>query len=202
MEDSQSQQEKTDNGRSTHDKYTDSYVGILNEYRELLSESVKKKNDLKEKFFVAIRIIMFWMLAIFSAAILGSIVAICITSSPKVLAGAIVSILSSFATMMASIFKLPKIIAKYLFNKKEDDLMKDIMKNIQTYEINASAKQDVMETVDIITKGSSNQNQNTIREKVIENSVNETLESSPHIGNDFPSDAIEPAEIIEDNRNT
>lgn len=45
--------------------------------------------------------------------------------------------LSSFATMLVSIFKLPQIIADYLFNKDEDNQMIEIIKNIQQYEIDA-----------------------------------------------------------------
>lgn len=45
--------------------------------------------------------------------------------------------LSTFATMLISIFKLPQIIADYLFNKEEDQMMNEIIKNIQKYELDA-----------------------------------------------------------------
>lgn len=193
MKDSQRKKEVSNTSRSTHDKYTDSYIGILDQYKELLSKSVEKKNALKEEFFNVIKVIMYWMIGVFSVATIGSIIAICIAKSPEVLAGAIVSVLSSFATMMASIFKLPEIIAKYLFNKKEDNLMKDIIENIQNYEIKASDfdKQDIMESMDIMIKGSSSTEDNIIEEDIVENDMNEMLENSPHKGDNFPSDATE-----------
>lgn len=76
-------------------------------------------------------------------------------SSTEVITGSIVAVISSFATMIVSIFKLPRIIAKYLFNKKEDDQMANIIENIQKYEFGAvktekwqeRAKADVAEVV-------------------------------------------------------
>lgn len=58
-------------------------------------------------------------------------------SSLEVITGSIVAVISSFVTMIVSIFKLPRIIAKYLFNKKEDDQMTRIIENIQKYELDA-----------------------------------------------------------------
>lgn len=58
-------------------------------------------------------------------------------SSAAIITGAITTIFSSFTTMVLSIFKLPKIIADYLFNKEEDKLMSEIIQNIQKYEIDA-----------------------------------------------------------------
>lgn len=46
----------------------------------------------------------------------------------------IVAVVSSFVTMLVSLFKLPKIIAKYLFNPKEDESMAQIIGQIQKYD--------------------------------------------------------------------
>lgn len=59
------------------------------------------------------------------------------SNSIATIAGAITAMISSFITMLLAIMKLPKIIARYLFNKKEDKLMAEIIKNIQKYEIKA-----------------------------------------------------------------
>ena len=58
-------------------------------------------------------------------------------SSVAVITGAITGMLSTFATIVLSIFKLPEIIAKYLFNKKEDAQMNEVIRNIQQYELDA-----------------------------------------------------------------
>ena len=71
--------------------------------------------------------------------------------------------------MIVSILKLPKIIAEYLFNKKEDKQMNQIIKNIQSYEIGAvqlentalkNATNDSMESSDIPLIQSPNTNGN------------------------------------------
>lgn len=131
-----------DNKKSTHDQYTEAYVGILNAYKEQLSKSVSNKNDLKQKFFDSIKMIMYIMVITFGLVVVLSLIvmaimAACDSSSIQILTGAIVSIVSSFVTMVLGIYKLPQIIADYLFNKEEDQLMKEIIANIQKYELDA-----------------------------------------------------------------
>lgn len=130
------------NKKSTHDQYTEAYVGILNAYKDQLSQSVEKKNDLKQNFFESIKKIMHNMVIIFGIVVVLSLIvmaimAACNSSSTQILTGAIVSIVSSFVTMVLGIYKLPQIIADYLFNKEEDQLMKEIIENIQKYELDA-----------------------------------------------------------------
>lgn len=125
-----------------HGKYTQAYVGILDTYKEQISNSVNKKNQLKEKFFSVIKGIMITLVVLFVVILLCSfvifgIMIICKYQSVSVITGAITAMLSSFATMLVSIFKLPQIIADYLFNKDEDNQMIEIIKNIQQYEIDA-----------------------------------------------------------------
>lgn len=128
--------------QDTHDKYTDAYVDILNTYKNQISSSVTKKNELKEHFFNTIKKIMYWLTWIFAGALGLSLILFVIMvlnnyNSASIITGAITTVISSFVTMTISIFKLPKIIANYLFNKKEDNLMNEIIRNIQQYEIDA-----------------------------------------------------------------
>lgn len=128
--------------KSTHSQYTEAYVGILNAYQAQLSESVNKKNDLKEKFFEAIKFIMYFMVVTFFVVVVLSLILMAMmvlhnSSSAKVLTGSIVSVVSSFVTMVLAIYKLPEIIAQYLFNKEEDKQMERIIENIQKYELDA-----------------------------------------------------------------
>ena len=127
---------------NTHGKYTDAYIDILKTYEKQILDSVSKKNNLKEEFFITIKHIMYGLCFVFAGTLLLSIILFTIMiikdyNSVAVITGAITTIISSFATMIVSLFKLPKIIADYLFNKKEDRLMNQIIKNIQQYEINA-----------------------------------------------------------------
>lgn len=131
-----------DKMQDTHNKYTDAYVNILDAYKEQISQSVIKKNELKKSFLNTITQIMNWLTWVFAGAlfislVLFAIMALIKSTSASIIAGAITTIFSSFITMIISIFKLPEIIANYLFNKEEDKLMNDIIQNIQTYEIRA-----------------------------------------------------------------
>lgn len=130
------------NKKSTHDQYTEAYVGILNTYKEQLSQSVTKKNELKQKFFDCIKMIMYGMTVIFGFVVVVALIVMAVmawtnSTSTQIIVGAIVSIISSFVTMILGIYKLPQIIADYLFNKEEDNLMKEIIANIQKYELDA-----------------------------------------------------------------
>lgn len=128
--------------QDTHGKYTDTYIDILKTYEKQILDSFSKKNNLKEEFFITIKHIMYGLCFVFAGTLLLSIILFTIMiikdyNSVAVITGAITTIISSFATMIVSLFKLPKIIADYLFNKKEDRLMNQIIKNIQQYKINA-----------------------------------------------------------------
>lgn len=133
-----------------HNKYTSAYINILETYEDQIKKSVDKKNDLKGKFFYAIRFIMYGMMLLFFISIAASFSIFWFMvyknyQSVAVITGAVTAIISSFATMIVSIFKLPEIIARYLFNKKEDKLMNEIIKNIQRYEIEAVKLENVAE---------------------------------------------------------
>lgn len=133
-------EEKAYVGIDNHDLYAKTYIGILNTYKNQIEDSIKTKNELKKNFFSVIRIIMYILIAIFVISIIASFyifrkMILSQYQSVSVIVGAITTVLSTFATMLVSIFKLPEIIAKYLFNKKEDQWMNVVIKNIQDYEI-------------------------------------------------------------------
>jgi hypothetical protein len=133
---------ETNKVQHTHKEYTEAYVNILNVYKDQINSSVSKKNILKGNFFKTIKIIMYILTGLFVVSIIFSLILFGIMiifnyQSAEIIAGAITTIISTFVTMTISIFKLPKIIANYLFNKKEDKLMNSIIKNIQRYEIKA-----------------------------------------------------------------
>ncbi len=125
-----------------HKQYTKAYIDILNTYNSQLEESTTKKHDLKENFFKLIRLIMIILIILFIISVIVSFAVFVLMiiyhySSVSVITGAITAMLSTFATIVLSIFKLPKIIADYLFNKEEDAHISDIIKNIQKYELDA-----------------------------------------------------------------
>lgn len=139
-----------------HSKYTDAYIDILNSYNAQIKESVQRKNELKDKFYNTIKSIMLILTWLFFGILIFSLILFCVmvfnnNDSVVVITGAITTTISSFITMILSIFKLPEIIANYLFNKEEDQLMNEIIKNIQVYELDA-VKYEI-ETIKLEKKG-------------------------------------------------
>lgn len=133
---------QVDSGTDAHRQYTEAYVSILNTYNKQLTNSTDQKRNLKANFFNLIKLIMIILIILFSISVIASFAIFILMivfqySSAAVITGAITAMLSTFATIVLSILKLPKIIASYLFNKKEDSQMNDIIENIQKYELDA-----------------------------------------------------------------
>lgn len=131
---------KPDLDYDPHRKYTKRYLKLLKTYTNQINDAIDQRYDLKNKFFKRISIMMsilgvFFILSISVSFCLFWIMTVNDFKSTSIVVGSITGMLSSFATMFLSIFKLPKIIAKYLFNKKEDYTMNKIIKNIQKYEV-------------------------------------------------------------------
>lgn len=125
-----------------HGQYTAAYIKILNAYQKQINDSVQRKNELKSKFFGLIRLIMIILMGLFIVSIFAAFTLMGLMiyknyQSVAVITGAVTTVLSTFVTMLISIFKLPQIIADYLFNKEEDQMMNEIIKNIQRYELDA-----------------------------------------------------------------
>lgn len=119
--------------------YADAYIRFLDTYNESVKNSMASKVRLKGKFFCALcftmaglallfLIVMFLSFSLFTHMVDKDY------ASVSVITGAVAAILSSFATMAASILMLPQMVARYLFNQKEDDTMVGIIQGIQSYE--------------------------------------------------------------------
>lgn len=123
-----------------HNEYAKAYIKILKTYNKHIRSTIEKKNELKQKFFKTIKFIMCALTILFGCSLICSLFIFVLMikyeyQSAAVITGAITALISSFVTMTLSIFKLPEIIAEYLFNKNEDVLMSEIIKNIQNHEI-------------------------------------------------------------------
>lgn len=122
-------------------KHTRKYTKLLKNYISHTKSANKIKNDYK--------IIFFWIIiAIMNALTLAFLISLCsvlfiiiylsISKKPipmESIIGLMTTVVSSFVTMLVSLFKLPKIIAKYLFNPEEDKNMATVIGHIQTYDI-------------------------------------------------------------------
>lgn len=119
------------------------YTELLKHYIESVRDSNNLKLVLKGLFFSIIILIMIGLTIIFGISVYSSFEIIkeleyideSKTNSVEYIIGAVTSLIPSLATMLVSLIKLPEIIAKYLFNKKEDEHMTQIIANIQNYDV-------------------------------------------------------------------
>lgn len=140
--------------KSAHNRSTDTYIEILNTYKDQLNKSFDQKIKLKKDFFHFIQFVMRVMVVVFAIVLIGSVILMSAMAfmnliSLQFIVGAATAIISSFVSLLLGIIKLPKIIAKYLFDKEENNLMEGIIKNIQIYELNATRYEAVKEKASI-----------------------------------------------------
>ena len=123
----------TDDKKDISELVQSSYIHMdaeFQKYLENFNETVKKNEEqkfkLKKYFFYCVMIILF--LVIIFPYILVFVFHEKVTDVTVITMG-----ISSTAEVVSSIIVLPKIIAKYLFNKKEEDNKRQIISNMQTY---------------------------------------------------------------------
>lgn len=114
---------------SVHQSYIDmdgAFLEYLSNFNENVKQQEEQKLYLKKKFFR-------WII-LFLAAIIFFPYLMVILFGEKATDITIITLsISSVAETLSAIIVLPKIIAKYLFNKKEDDNKIKIIQDMQTY---------------------------------------------------------------------
>lgn len=185
---------------AAHGAGLDVFEETVNTCREQIEELISSKTDLKNKFFRMVRTVMYAAAGFFCVSIIASFIVFGIAAyaeceSFPVIAGAVTTLVSSFATMLVSIFKLPEIIATYLFDKEENNIVKDIIKTVQDYERDLARmkhEEAVNAAMDAVDAG---------RQSV--NAEAGCLTDSPHSTDDGSlGDRIEPAAQGQDSVNT
>lgn len=113
-------------------KHIKDYDDILRNYAKYVDETLSQKRKMKNMFFIVSILTMIFCVII---------VAICVKClldnfyNPEINAlNYIVPTLTAIASFLTVYIIIPKIIAKYLFNSKEDKAMKDIISSIQEYD--------------------------------------------------------------------
>lgn len=189
MEKDEKQERPSREPGTSREEYTRAYIKILDTYDSQIRCSIYKRNELKDQFFIMVNTIMKNLICLFKISIIASFaacvfLAVCKCDAPAVIAGIITSVVSSFVTMILSILKLPQIIAEYLFNKEEDRMMNEVIKNIQTYEIDVvkaerhASSEKAATTVDNKTEDDTSV-QPTSKSPNTEPEDNETQNSTP-----------------------
>ncbi len=165
--------------------YARAYINLLDTYKENIKNSTNNKIELKDKFFIAMCIMMGVAAAIF---LITSGISLFLFvhmvdknyQSVSIITGAVTAMLSTFATMAASIFVLPKMVAEKLFDQKEDDIMADIIENIQKYETNIEELEH--------TRNRMSAALNHVAGRVSGNMDGQAMEDAPNSHGDVPSD--------------
>lgn len=139
---------KFSNRKNNHKQSDESvYLQHTKKYTDLLDVFIKSSRSsnllkfwLKIFFFFVIISIMLFLSYLFGYSIHYSfniIEELDVTNQDSVgsIIGIVSAIISSLTTMIVSLIKLPKIIAKYLFNPEEDQNMVKIIGQIQHYDL-------------------------------------------------------------------
>lgn len=120
-------------------KHSKSYSKLLDIYVISTKRNVVIKNILKILFFIitmgsliAVVFIFYWTLK-YAFNIIGEFENLNDISLEAVLS-IVTIILPAISSLIVAFLKIPKIIAKYLFNIEEDNFMNSVIKNIQEYD--------------------------------------------------------------------
>ncbi len=129
---------------SEYKEHAKKYTDFLEEYKNYTKNSNILKDKYKRIFFWIIIVVLCMLVLLFFASVcigfIGIVVIVILEKeSVEVIAGIITTVASSFSAVIVALFKLPKIIAEYLFNKEEESSMVKIIEQIQQYDRNMYA---------------------------------------------------------------
>ena len=112
--------------------HSNEYDSILKNYSKHVEKTLKEKTTMKKCFFWLSFIIM--SLSVISILICSSYMLYHIHSGKIDIGNYILPAISSLISFLTVFIIIPKIIAKYLFNSKEDSAMRGIIADIQKYD--------------------------------------------------------------------
>lgn len=152
-----------------YDEHTKKYTDLLDSFITNTKSSNKLKSGLKIAFFIIIVLIMVGLAALFSYSVYKAFNVIMYLNtennhSTESVIGTVASIIPSLATMIVALIKLPKIIAKYLFNPEEDKNMVAIIEKIQNYDIQMYSLENDIEHLLMKSQKKSTTNDKPIEE--------------------------------------
>lgn len=112
------------------------YTELLSDFVNKMYKSATAKNRMKKIFFYVILVLLVVLFIAFLVCACFLVFYVPNRNAPlDNIASIITSLLSLFSTLLVALIKLPKIIAKYLFNPKEDRDTVAIIGKIQKYDI-------------------------------------------------------------------
>ena len=144
IEDEKYAEEKSD----TRERNQEEYNNILKTYAKNVKWSNGIKNLLKIIFFVDIVILMasFVKLLWYHSASMKAVIESYDKNGKvpiEIIMESLTGMVASLTTVIVSVMKLPEIIAKYLFNPKDEESMISIVQNIQKYDTDMFSLQNI-----------------------------------------------------------
>lgn len=127
--------EYINNDKRSMSEHNKCYTTILKAYSETLKDNILEKNKLKKCFFWICSAILVGIALAFVSCLCISLYYIFAYPGISFDIASIVSVMGAMATAFISSFMiLPKVITRYLFNKKEEENMMNVINKIQEYD--------------------------------------------------------------------
>ncbi|WP_373244739.1 hypothetical protein [Megamonas funiformis] len=123
------------NDKRSMNEHNECYTRILETYSYTLEANILEKNELKKEFFYVCSGILKWIAISFIVTLIICLFNIFKYPKESFDIASIVSVMGAMATAFISSFMiLPKVITRYLFNKKEEENMMNVINKIQKYD--------------------------------------------------------------------
>lgn len=123
------------NDKRSMNEHNECYTRILETYSYTLETNILEKNKLKKKFFHICSYILIGIALAFVVCLIICLYNIFKYPEESFDIASIVSVMGAMATAFISSFMiLPKVITRYLFNKKEEENMMNVINKIQKYD--------------------------------------------------------------------
>lgn len=123
------------NDKRSMNEHNECYTRILETYSYTLEANILEKNKLKKRFFHICSYILIGIALAFVVCLIICLYNIFKYPEESFDIASIVSVMGAMATAFISSFMiLPKVITRYLFNKKEEENMMNVINKIQKYD--------------------------------------------------------------------
>lgn len=117
---------------SSLSKHNELYTTLLKAYiDDFILNSENKRNNKRELFKISKQLLL---LVPTLTMIVVLLVVVCLAKDRLGIVETIVTLISALTTLLGTLLIIPKMITKYLFNKKEDEYLANIIEKIQDYD--------------------------------------------------------------------
>ncbi len=114
--------------------HNDQYTELLKAYVNDFIYNSSKKRENKQKLFDVSKKLLFWIPL--TTILLMFVIIICLAFDKVNILEALPGLLTALTTLLGTFMIVPQMITKYLFNKKEEENLANIISKIQEYDSN------------------------------------------------------------------